>query len=116
LTVLAVVVNGMVGAAAGSHPPTGTGAGGLGALPTLHLWFLLLLMEIVLAVMVVRALLVRLLGPVRAAHLAERIGGVLSAPWGPLLIAVPYAAGLLVQPGGVSSLTEPYTLLPVAGA
>lgn len=98
-------------------PPPAPGAPtGLLALPTLHLWFLLLLLEIVLVVVVVRAVLVRLLGPARAERASRRIASALASPFGLVLVAAPYAVALVVQGGNVASITEPITLMPVAGA
>lgn len=112
---LAIVANSMVGAVPMPEQPPTQAAGPL-SLPTMHLWFLLLLLEIVVGVVLVRAVLRRLLGARRSSRLAGRIGDLLATPWGLLLIAAPYAVGLIVQPGEVTGLTEPYTLRPVAGA
>lgn len=92
-----------------------TGSGVL-ALPTMHLWFLLLLMEIVLVVILLRAVLVRALGPERSRRISRRIGALAAAPAGILLVAVPYALGAFLQPGAVTGLNEPTTLVPVVGA
>lgn len=98
-------------------PPPAPGAPtGILALPTLHLWFLLLLLEIVLVVVLVRAVLVRLLGPARAERASRRIASALASPFGLVLVAAPYAVALVVQGGNVASITEPTTLMPVAGA
>lgn len=100
-----------------SAPPTDPGAptGFLG-LPTMHLWFLLLLLEIALVVVAARGVLLRVLGADRAARLSGRISDLLASPAGLLVVAAPYALGLIVQGGGMASITEPYTLVPVAGA
>ncbi len=109
------------GALRDSGPPTapelaqGAPTGFL-ALPTMHLWFLLLLLEIVLVVVAMRAVAIRLLGAERAVRVSRRIASVLASPAGVVVVAVPYAAGLMVQEGPVASLTEPLTLVPVAGA
>lgn len=81
-----------------------------------QLWFLLVLFECVLIVLVARALALRLLGRERCARLLTRVGGVLSSPVGVLLAAVPYAAGLLLQDGGVGGIQEPVTLVPSVSA
>lgn len=98
-------------------PPPEPGAPtGLLALPTMHLWFLLLLLEIVLVVVVARAAALRILGPERAGRISRAIGSALSSPVALVLVAVPYAVGLLVQDGAGTSLIEPRGLVPVAGA
>lgn len=100
-----------------SAPPADPGAPtGFLALPTMHLWFLLLLVEIALVVVAVRAVLVRVLGADRAGTLSGRISDLLASRVGLLVVAVPYALGLIVQGDGSASITEPYTLVPVAGA
>lgn len=93
----------------------GTGAGFL-SLPTMHLWFLLLLLEIALVVVAVRAVLLRVLGESRASRASRGLAAALSSPFALLLVATPYAVGLIVQEGQPTSVTEPYTLMPVAGA
>jgi glucan biosynthesis protein C len=113
--VLAEVVHGS-GVATGAPPPSPQATGTVLDLPTMHLWFLLLLLEIVLVVLAVRAVLVRLLGAERAGRWAERIGLLLSAPGGMLLAALPYALALLVQGDTIAGIVEPYTLVPVLGA
>jgi glucans biosynthesis protein C len=117
LMVLALVLNELFGAVPTPAPPEGSAVlTGPLSLPTMHLWFLLLLLEVALVTVAVRAVLLRLLGPARAGRLGRGLGTALSSPWGLPVLAVPYAVGLLVQEGGVTSLTEPYTLMPVAGA
>lgn len=96
-------------------PPPGEPTGIL-ALPTLHLWFLLLLLEIVLVVVLVRVVLMHLLGPARAERASRRIASALASPFGLVLVAAPYAVALVVQGGDVASIREPITLMPVAGA
>ena len=113
--VLAEMVHGPA-VATGTQPPAPNATGTPLDLPTMHLWFLLLLLEIVLVVVAVRALLLRVLGAQRAEGWAARIGTVLSAPGGVLLAAVPYALALLVQGSAVQGIVEPYTLVPVLGA
>lgn len=118
LMVGALVLNGVVrDLGPASAPPVDPGAPtGFLALPTMHLWFLLLLVEIALVVVAVRAVLVRVLGADRAGRLSGRIGDLLASRAGLVVVAVPYALGLIVQGGGMASITEPYTLVPVAGA
>ncbi|WP_227488147.1 acyltransferase family protein [Brachybacterium subflavum] len=97
----------------------GADEGGPGLLDLLtpgQLWFLLLLVEIILVVVLVRALLVRLLGADRAGRAARAIGRVLSSPAGLLLAALPYAAGLVAQGTNIGGIQEPTTLIPVPGA
>ncbi|MGP9537026.1 acyltransferase family protein [Brachybacterium sp. AOP43-C2-M15] len=116
LVVLAMVLNEVHGMGTPTAPAGSSEPSGLLSLPTLHLWFLLLLFEIVVVVVVLRAPLVRMLGARRSERIARRIGAMLSTPWGLLLLAIPYAGGLLLQDDTSTSLTEPYTLIPVAGA
>ncbi|MGP5268197.1 acyltransferase family protein [Brachybacterium alimentarium] len=118
LMIAAVVLNEVVrGAAPIAAADTGPAATpGFLAVPTMHLWFLLLLLEIALVVVAVRAVLLRMLGTERAAGAAGRIGWALASPVGVVLAAVPYAAGLMVQESSDASIIEPYTLVPVAGA
>lgn len=113
--VLAEVVHGP-GVVTGAQQPSPQATGTVLDLPTMHLWFLLLLLEIVLVVVAVRAVLTRLLGVERAGRWAERIGLLLSAPGGMLLAALPYALALLVQGDTLAGIVEPYTLVPVLGA
>ena len=113
--VLAEVLHGP-GGATGSQPPAPNATGTPLDLPTMHLWFLLLLLEIVLVVVAVRAVLVRVLGPEAAGRWSRRIGAVLAAPGGVLLAALPYALALLVQGQAGAGIIEPYTLVPVLGA
>ncbi|MDN5687508.1 MAG: acyltransferase family protein, partial [Brachybacterium sp.] len=58
----------------------------------------------------------RILGPERAGSISRAIASALSSPVALVLVAVPYAVGLLVQDGAVASLTEPRGLVPAAGA
>ena len=113
--VLAEAVHGP-GVVTGAQQPSPQATGTVLDLPTMHLWFLLLLLEIVLVVVAVRAVLVRLLGAERSGRWAERIGALLSAPGGMLLAALPYALALLVQGDTLMGIVEPYTLVPVPGA
>ncbi|MCG7309985.1 acyltransferase family protein [Brachybacterium sp. ACRRE] len=107
------------GGADGGGAQGGADGGAPGLLDLLtpgQLWFLLLLLEIILVVVLVRALLVRVLGAERAGRAARRIGRVLSSPAGLLLAALPYAAGLIVQGTIIGGIQEPTTLIPVPGA
>lgn len=118
LMVAALVLNGAVrdlGPVAAPQPAAGSPTGLL-ALPTMHLWFLLLLLEIVVVVLALRAVTIRVLGAERAGNWSAAISSALASPFGVLLAAVPYAAGLLLQGDGLASITEPYTLVPVPGA
>jgi glucan biosynthesis protein C len=81
-----------------------------------HLWFLYVLLECALITVVVRAIVVRLLGPVRSARVAERVGNLLSAPAGVAVAAVPYLACLVMQGTTFGGIREPYTILPSATA
>ncbi|SHK23166.1 glucans biosynthesis protein C [Nocardiopsis flavescens] len=105
----------------------GTGTGGTPAPPPIdaplvllvftpgQLWFLLVLFEIIVLVLVARAVLLRVLGPERAGRWSARIGGALSHPAGVLLAAVPYAAALLLQGGDpAQGIMAPPTVLPEA--
>jgi glucan biosynthesis protein C len=119
LVVLAVVLAEVLhgpGGVTGTQPPAPNATGTPLDLPTMHLWFLLLLLEIVLVVVAIRALLVRMLGPARSGRLSRRIGTALAAPGGVLLAALPYALALLVQGEAGAGIIEPYTLVPVLGA
>ncbi|MGP9682269.1 MULTISPECIES: acyltransferase family protein [unclassified Brachybacterium] len=118
LMVGALVLNGVVrDLGPVSAPPADPVAPtGFLALPTMHLWFLLLLVEIALVVVAVRAVLVRVLGADRAGRLSGRISDLLASRAGLLVVAVPYGVGLIVQGDGIASITEPFTLVPVAGA
>ncbi|MFC7463780.1 acyltransferase family protein [Brachybacterium sp. GCM10030252] len=122
LTVLALVTNQLLrGAGPLTQPPAPEGSGGdaeagILALPTFHLWFLLLLLEIVLVTVAARAILVRIIGAHRAEKLISRAGGLLSSPAGVLIAAVPYALGVMAQGTMAGGIVEPRTLMPVAGA
>lgn len=77
LVIAAVVLAEMVhgpGVATGTQPPAPNATGTPLDLPTMHLWFLLLLLEIVLVVVAVRAVLLRVLG-------AQRAEGWAALPW-----------------------------------
>lgn len=107
------------GGADGGGAQGGAEGGAPGLLDLLtpgQLWFLLLLLEIILVVVLVRALLVKVLGSERAGRTARMIGRVLSSPAGLLLAALPYAAGLVAQGTIMGGIQEPTTLIPVPGA
>jgi glucan biosynthesis protein C len=76
------------------------------------LWFLWTLMECAVIVVVVRAVLIRMLGDERAASIAKRCGALLSAPFGVVLAAVPYAAGLVLQGNLAGGILAPLTIVP----
>lgn len=77
-----------------------------------HLWFLNVLMQCVLITVILRAVLLRFVGQERLDALADRVGGLLAAPLGVLLAAVPYVLSLLVQGTVSNGIAEPATLLP----
>jgi len=81
-----------------------------------QLWFLLLLLEIALVVVLARAILLRVLGTERAGAISRRIGAVLASPAGILVAAVPYGLGLLAQGVRTGGIQEPLTIVPVPGA
>lgn len=89
--------------------PTGTP---FDVFPIGHLWFLWVLLECFLAILVGRAVAVRVLGPERAAAGASWIGDRLAAPYGVVLAALPYAVAVALQGSGTGGLLEPPTLLP----
>lgn len=118
LWIVAVLVNQSVRGAAGLRPSPESGVtpAGILALPTMHLWFLLLLLEIVLVVVAVRAALLFISGPERTARAARAVGRLLASPVGVPILAVSYAAGLATQYSVRRGIVEPYTLVPVLGA
>ncbi|MGD7706474.1 acyltransferase family protein [Microlunatus sp. Y2014] len=81
-----------------------------------HLWFLLVLTEVVLIMVLARTVLIKVLGAERSAVLAERIGGVLSAPFAVVLLAVPYFVAMLVQGDSTQGIIAPQTIIPAPGA
>lgn len=95
---------------------TGEEPGPLQMFPPGQLWFLLILLEIILITVAVRAILVRALGSDRAGMISRRIGAALAAPAGVILAAIPYALGLFAQGQNTAGILEPTTILPVAGA
>ncbi|MFI6575040.1 acyltransferase family protein [Nocardiopsis sp. NPDC050513] len=82
-----------------------------------QLWFLWTLTQIVVIVLIVRAVTHRLFGPERVRRVVARAGDVLSSPGGVLLAALPYLAGLVVQGdltgGGIDA---PMTIVPEASS
>lgn len=81
-----------------------------------QLWFLWVLLQCVVIVVVVRAVTVRLLGEQRCARLGDRIGRLLSSPGGVLLAAAPYLAALLIQGTVLGGIIAPETVRPSASA
>lgn len=77
-----------------------------------QLWFLVVLMQCVVVVLVGRAIGRRVLGPERAGRIAAGAGRLLSAPGGVLLAAVPYLGCLLWQGTVLGGIHAPETLLP----
>ncbi len=94
------------------QPPADRPTHPLAAFDPGQLWFLAVLMQCVVVVVVVRALALRVLGHDRAGRWAARAGDVLSAPGGVLLAAVPYLVSLLLQGGPSGGIVQPTTLLP----
>lgn len=94
--------------------PVSDGAGLVFLLMPGVLWFLWTLMECAVIVVTVRAISIRVLGVERAAVVADRAGKLLSAPFGVVLAAVPYAIGLVVQGGLAGGIVAPLTLIPEA--
>ncbi|WP_211302943.1 acyltransferase family protein [Allonocardiopsis opalescens] len=82
------------------------------ALPPGQLWFLLVLLQSVLIVLIVRALILAVIGPRRAARSAEWAGRLLAAPLGVLPAAVPYWAALLRQGTVDGGIAAPAALAP----
>lgn len=62
-----------------------------------HLWFLWVLVQIIVVVLLVRALVVACAGRERAARWADRAGAALVLPGGVALAALPYLGALLLQ-------------------
>ena len=98
--------------------PQATDAGGnpVGSFNPGQLWFLLVLIQCVVIVVVLRTVAVRLLGQDRCASITAAAGRVLSAPGGVLLAAIPYALGLLLQGSTLGGVIAPATILPEAPA
>lgn len=105
------------------EPPDGTSDGLAALFAPGQLWFLWTLMHCVVITVVVRAIALRVSGPERLARLMGGLGRVLSGPFGPVLAALTYAAGLVIQgslDGGiiapVTVLPDPASLIPYLGA
>ncbi|GAB3175586.1 acyltransferase family protein [Myceligenerans halotolerans] len=99
-SLIALVLIGVVAGVTPSEPlQDGGGSGGLLQFldDPAHLWFLWVLLEIYLIILVVRAVARRLLGPDRATTVAERAGAALAGPAGVLLAAVPFAVTMVLQ-------------------
>lgn len=77
-----------------------------------HLWFLWVLLECALLVVVLRAGAVRLLGADRCGRISRRLGTVLSGRAGAVLAALPYLACLLLQGRVEAGVEEPTTVVP----
>ncbi|GAB96397.1 hypothetical protein KILIM_037_00160 [Kineosphaera limosa NBRC 100340] len=92
-------------------PPEGTPAA-LAAFPPGQLWFLVVLLQLVLVTVVVRAIALALFGPARATRWAGAVGAVLARPAGLLLAALPYALALVVQGTAIGGIIAPPTVLP----
>jgi len=107
-----VVINVMVNDLPTPQAPPGATGTVLDAFTPGQLWFLWVLLECYFVIVVGRAALLRLLGAERAEAWASRIGGWLSAPYGVVLAALPYAIGVLLQNSVTGALVEPATLLP----
>ncbi|MFD6140389.1 acyltransferase family protein [Promicromonospora sp. NPDC060271] len=87
----------------------------LAALDPGHLWFLVVLLQIYVIALAVRAVVRRILGAERATTVAERAGTWLSGPLGVLLTAVPYAVAVLLQGAPVDGgIHKPLSVLPEA--
>lgn len=93
--------------------PVTDAPGLLGTFSPGQLWFLWTLMQIVVIVLVARAIVYRCFGAERVRRTVERVGGLLATPAGLLLAAIPYLVGLFIQ-GDLAegSITGPETILP----
>lgn len=119
LAVLPIGILAVVGAAARGQempqaPPSSVHPV-LAALDPGHMWFLVVLLQIYVIVLTVRAVLRRVLGAERATAAAELAGGWFSGPLGVLLTAVPYAVAVLLQGAPVDGgIHKPLSILPEA--
>lgn len=111
---LLVVVNARVHDLPFTPPPTDGDP--LSAVTPGQLWFLLVLMECVLLTLLARVVARRVLPAAAVAGAVERLGGLLAAPGGVLVAAVPYLACLLMQGTVVGGVLAPQTLAPSASA
>lgn len=75
------------------------------------MWFLWVLFECCLIFAAVRAL-GRRLAPEVAESLSQKVSAVLTAPWGVLVVAIPYFVAQLRQGGTYAGIQEPSTLMP----
>lgn len=114
LGILAVVGAAVRGQGTPQAPPSSENSV-LAALDPGHMWFLVVLLQIYVIVLTMRAGLRRALGAERATAIAARAGGWFSGPAGVLLVAVPYAVGVLLQGAPANGgIHEPLTILPEA--
>jgi glucan biosynthesis protein C len=112
---LLVVLNADLNGAPMPQAPA-SGQVSLLAIPSGHLWFLLVLFEAVLLVLAAHAVSCALAGRERADRVVARLGGALSGRFGVLLAALPYAVGLWLQGDTMGGIREPVTLVPSAPA
>ncbi|MFT4164792.1 MAG: acyltransferase family protein [Microlunatus sp.] len=100
------------------QPPTtdDTGGNAAASFNPGQLWFLLVLMQCALIVVLLRSAAIRVLGADRCAAITAVIGRILSVPGGMLLAALPYAIGLLLQGSVIGGVIAPATILPEAPA
>lgn len=110
-----VVVNAQLHGTELPQPPT-AGSNPVASFNPGQLWFLVVLMQCVLIIVVTRSIAVRLLGRDRCIAITAAAGRVLSAPGGVLLAAIPYAIGLLLQGSVIGGVIAPATILPEAPA
>lgn len=97
-------------------PPPGAEGSLLALFGPGHLWFLWTLMQSVVVVALVRAVVIRLAGAERAERMIAGLGRVLATPVGPVIAAIPYLVGLLVQGTIEGGIMAPFTILPEAGS
>lgn len=78
-----------------------------------HMWFLQVLLECYLIMIVGRLLARRVLGEQRCTAIADRVGRVLSGPAGLPLAMLPYAAAVILQGEPVTGgIQGPMTIIP----
>lgn len=77
-----------------------------------HLWFLWVLVQVIVVVLLGRALLLATAGAQRLQRWGSASGGVLSGRGGVLLAAVPYLAALLLQGTARHGVHQPPSLAP----
>ena len=113
LGVLVVVNSQLQGAELPQPPSAGDAAGNpVASFNPGQLWFLLVLIQCAVIVVVLRSIAVRLFGQDRCASITAAIGRVLSVPGGVLLAAIPYAIALLLQGSVIGGVIAPATILP----